>query len=77
MPAFAPCDVATCGVATPHCKLKQMSDEGKGPALRNGGALSGERALRCGIAARVKLKELKKSLKRRVSMNMNHLAEMI
>ena len=27
----------------PHCKLKQMSDEGKGLVLRNGGALRGER----------------------------------
>lgn len=40
MPAFALCDVATSRSRPPHCKLKQMSDEGKGLVLHNGGALS-------------------------------------
>lgn len=38
MPAFALCDVATIGSRPPHCKPKQMSDEGKGLVLHNGGA---------------------------------------
>lgn len=44
MPAFALCDVVTSRSRPPYCKLKQMSDEGKGPPLRNGGALPRERS---------------------------------
>lgn len=42
MHVFALCDVATSRSRPPCCKLKQMSDEGKGLVLHNGGALPWE-----------------------------------
>ncbi len=84
MPAFVLSDVATSRSRPPHCKLKQMSDEGKRLVLHNEGALPREH---CDVAPELtdvqsncskcdyfKAERLKCS---QVCTNMNHLMEII